>query len=148
VPTGVDRLHVDCSAAGVRRRSAVPVFDGNRITLQYLVYSGQPTLGAAITAYVEVAFTDEDEKRALCQPIPLTGDATEIPQNLLADMHARSRWAKVPHLREWMAGSRLNPMAAITSGLDPGDTAAQELIVRRRENLRAARANLERLLDI
>jgi hypothetical protein len=147
VPTNRDRLHVDCTAAGVPPRPAVPVFDGDRVTLQYLVWGGQPTLSAAITGYVEARVSGHDEQNALCKPLPMTGDADDIPAMLLADMEARSRWGKVSYLRDWLNGSRLNPMAAVSRSLDPGDTAAAAILERRSAARRPARDNLERLLQ-
>jgi hypothetical protein len=147
VPTGTDRLHVDCTAAGVPHRPAVPVFDDDRVTLQYLVWGGQPTLSAAITAYVETRVVDEAEKNALCRPLPMTGDADDIPAMLLADMESRSRWSKVSHLRDWLNRSRLNPMAAVARSIDPGDPATTALLERRHAARGPARENLERLLQ-
>jgi hypothetical protein len=147
VPTGTDRLHVDCTAAGVPHRPAVPVFDRDRVTVQYLVWGGQPTLSAAITGYVEARVADDDERNALCTPLPMTGDAADIPEMLLADMEARSRWSSVSHLREWLNGSRLNPMAAVARSLDPGDPVTAALLERRHAARRPARENLERLLQ-
>jgi hypothetical protein len=147
VRTDGNRLHVDCTAAGVPHRPAVPVFAGDRVTLQYLVWGGQPALSAAITGYVEARVPDDDEGNALCTALPMTGDADDIPAMLLADMQARRRWGKVPHLRDWLNGSRLNPMAAVARSLDPDDAVAAAILERRSAARRPARDNLERLLQ-
>jgi hypothetical protein len=146
VPTAADRLHVDCSAAGVRNRPGVPVFDGDRITLQYLVFGGHPTFSSAITAHVEVACEGEAEKNELCRPIPFSGDAADIPRFLLADLRARRLWARTPQVSEWNDRSRLSPMAGVVDRLDLSDAATLAILERTRENLRPARVNLERLL--
>ncbi|HEY7106424.1 MAG TPA: FAD/NAD(P)-binding protein [Acidimicrobiia bacterium] len=146
VPTSPGRLHVDCTAAGVRHRPAVPVFDGDRITLQYLVWGGHPTLSAAVAARIELVGADDGERNALCPPLPITGDARDIPRYLLADMQTRSRWSKVPELADWLTACRLNPAAGIMSSLQPDDAAALAAVARRRASLRTARENLARLL--
>ncbi len=48
----------------------MPVFDGNRITLQW-VRLCQPTFSAALIGHVEATYNDEAEKNQLCAPIPL-----------------------------------------------------------------------------
>lgn len=34
IETSMDALHIDCSASGISQRMPVPVFDGDKITLQ------------------------------------------------------------------------------------------------------------------
>lgn len=60
--TGLRCLHVDCSAAGIPSHPSTPVFDGDRITLQW-VRTCQPTFSAAFIGFVESTFTDEETKR-------------------------------------------------------------------------------------
>jgi len=57
--------YVDCSAAGIPSRPSKPIFDGDRITLQWM-RTCQPTFSAAFLGHVEGTFDDEDEKNRLC----------------------------------------------------------------------------------
>lgn len=50
------RLYVDCSARGVDKRSAVPVFSGRKITPQ-MVRALQPTFSSALIAHVKCRST-------------------------------------------------------------------------------------------
>jgi hypothetical protein len=146
VPTVPGSLHLDCSAAGVPARPAVPVFDGDQITLQYLVYGGHPTLSSAIAAHVELTGAADDEKNELCRPLPITGHAADYPRYLLGDLHARRRWSKTPTVQAWLDASRLDPMAQVARSVDPGDPATIEALERTGTSLRPARENLEHLV--
>ena len=84
VSTGQDWLYVDCSAAGLRNRPPVPIFDDGRITLQYVIYGGQPTYSATLIAFVELEQLDDDAKNLICHPIPVSGNLTDVPRNMLA----------------------------------------------------------------
>jgi hypothetical protein len=70
IPTSAGVLHVDCTADGGEPRPEVPVFAGDRITLQP-VRTCQQALSAAIIGHVEVAYSDESHKNTLCAVIPI-----------------------------------------------------------------------------
>ena len=67
-PDRADTLHVDCSAAGIPTQPSTPVFDGDRITLQW-VRTCQPTFSAAFIGHVESTFADDAVKNRICTPI-------------------------------------------------------------------------------
>jgi hypothetical protein len=69
LPTDSLRLHVDCTANGLSRRPALPVFAGNTIRLQSLSMC-QQVFSAAVIAYVEARYNNEAQKNELCQPVP------------------------------------------------------------------------------
>ena len=69
IPTNPGVLHIDCSAAGIPTLPSRPVFEGNRITLQW-VRLCQPVFSAALIGHVEAAYEDESEKNRICRPIP------------------------------------------------------------------------------
>jgi len=69
VPTGPDVLHVDCSADGLVKRPARPVFEGDRITLQPLAQC-QQIFSAALTAMIELKHDDDDDRNAVSTPSP------------------------------------------------------------------------------
>ena len=50
------------------RHPSKPVFDGDRITLQW-VRTCQPTFSAALIGFVESTFADDDVKNRICTPI-------------------------------------------------------------------------------
>ena len=145
IPTEPNWLYVDCSARGIPSRPPVPIFDGDRITLQYVVYGGMPTYSAALTAFIELVCDDNDRKNSMCSPIPITGDLVDIPHNLLTDLRVRQEWFGNDQVREWMDRSRLNPTAGAAS-VDPGDAEKQAVLGRLLALMGPASSNLEQLL--
>ena len=69
IPTDSEALHVDCTADGLAKRSTRPVFEGDRITLQSLSMC-QQVFSASVIGQVETRFENDQEKNALCQPVP------------------------------------------------------------------------------
>jgi len=144
VPAPANCLYVDCSAAGIPAKPSTAIFDGDRITLQW-VRTCQPTLSAAFIAYVESAFDDEVEKNALCVPI----SPPEVPEDWLRmfqlDVAARQVWRQHPQLNEWLDTSRLNPLKLSGDRLRANPEAAQQ-IGRYLAQLQPAMAKLTELL--
>jgi len=145
IPTKPGFLYVDCTARGIPNRPAVPIFDRDRITLQYIVYGGLPTYSAALTAFIELVGDDDDHKNSLCSPMPITGDLIDIPRNLLTDLRARREWSGDNQIRNWTDRSRLNPTAGAAS-VDPGDEEKQAVLGRLLSAMGPASSNLEELL--
>lgn len=70
VPTGEGTLHVDCTADGLSRRPAVPIFAEGRITLQPTRLCQQVS-SAAQLAYMESQWPDDDAKKnSMAEPVP------------------------------------------------------------------------------
>ncbi|MEX0786509.1 MAG: NAD(P)/FAD-dependent oxidoreductase [Dehalococcoidia bacterium] len=61
IPTSPNTLHIDCTADGLGRRPAAPVFDGDRVSVQS-VRTCQPAFSAAFIGHVESCYQDEAEK--------------------------------------------------------------------------------------
>jgi hypothetical protein len=146
VPVGSDWLFVDCSAAGIPDRPPVPIFDTERIVLQYVMFSGFPTYSAALTAYVEVSERDDDRKNELCRPLPITGELLDVPRNLLGDLEVRAQWLASDGMRQWMASSRLDPVMGLASTVDPNDEARLAVVMRYLSGVEPARARLAELM--
>jgi len=79
VEASADLLYVDCSARGVERRPAIPIFAGQKITPQ-MVRALQPTFSGAFIAHVEASIDGEAKKNKLCTPIPMS----DAPQDWLS----------------------------------------------------------------
>jgi hypothetical protein len=69
VSTNRNQVHVDCSAAGLRKATARPIFEPGLITLQQ-VRTCQPTFNAALVAYLEASGRSDEERNRLCPPNP------------------------------------------------------------------------------
>ncbi len=106
-----DALFIDCTATAVdfhEYNSHVPLFDGDRITLQAL-HVPLVTLSAAVAAFIEVNFQDDEAKNALARPGPLTDTPNSYALALLTNMMNRGAWSKDPKISSWLAKSRLDP---------------------------------------
>jgi hypothetical protein len=143
VPPG--RLYVDCTARGLSGRPGVPVFDGDRITLQK-VRSGYICLSAALAAHVEAAYEDEARKNALCMGMIAASQAEDWLRVMLADLEARERWDRDPDLLKWVAAHRLSGRLE-EDGAPALAPAEAEALRARIDALRPpAQANLARLV--
>ena len=108
VPTSPATLHVHCATDGLARRPAVPVFDGQTITLQSL-RTCQQVFSAAFTAHVEAAYGDDDPvKNRLCVPIPHPDSDADFLRTTLANFLNQLEWAQDDALMDWLRRSRLD----------------------------------------
>lgn len=145
IPTGASTLHVDCSAAGIPTHPSVPIFDGDRITLQW-VRTCQPAFSAAFIGHVEATYDDEAEKNRLCAPIVPPTVPDDWLRMLRVELANRRSWAEIPAIGDWLAACRLDPVAATIRtrlGVDPEAT---EHLGRYLANMAPAAARLDELL--
>lgn len=100
-------------------------------------------LSAALIAFVETNFTDEDEKNAICAPIPHPDTSTDWLRLALATTTNTIRWGSHPALSAWLSNARLN----ITSSFGVPTTPAQmEILGLAGTHTPGSIANLNRLL--
>jgi hypothetical protein len=142
IPTSSDVLHVDCTADGLERRPPVPVFAGDRITLQS-VRTCQQVLSAAIIAHAEAAYDDEERKNELCTPIPHPDSDIDWLRTTLANTINVTRWAADPGMGAWLANARLNINTAPAGAPTPEQIA---IITRIGQHSAGAITNLQELL--
>ncbi len=145
IPTGPDVFHVDCTAKAVAPKPAVPVFNGERITLQFIRMC-QPTFCAAFIALCEAHFDDDARKNQLCAVVPSPERAVEWLSMSLQSAVNSFAWMQEPVLVKWLARSRLNSTRGLMrprSELTPEQDAARARI---RAATPGAVANLQRLL--
>jgi hypothetical protein len=107
VPAAASTLYVDCSADGLERRPALPVFDGQTITLQAVRYC-QQVFSAALVAHVEGAYADDAVKNDLCRPIPHPDDTLDWLRTTRSTYETVLRWNQDAELLDWLAQSRLD----------------------------------------
>ncbi len=143
VPTDQQQVHVDCTASGVDTPPARPIFEPDRITLQYIQAPGIIPFSAAITAYVEANRDDDAEKNRLCPPNRFMGDAEEYIRNLLVTRRAFDAWEEEPDIQDWLQECRLRFTRGVDEHLDD-----QSLLERIDEYQTSAIDNLERLREL
>lgn len=120
-----DTLYIDCTADGLERRPAVPVFNGNRITLQS-VRICQQVFSAALIAHVEAALDNDDTRNALTRPVPHPDQSIDWLQTMIGTIQNQRSWALEPRMRDWLANSRLDWFARLAPSPpdDPAERAA------------------------
>jgi hypothetical protein len=89
-------MFVDCSSQGIPRLPSTLIFDGDRITPQW-IRTFQPTFSAAFVANVEAAYDDALENE-LCAPI----EPPEVPLDYVRmfprELATRTYWTAIPSL--------------------------------------------------
>jgi hypothetical protein len=142
-----DALYIDCtaSAVAVRENEVQPIFQGDRIVLQ-LVRLPQPAFSAALVAYVEAHYEGDVQKNRLCATVPFPHTMAGYARSVLVNMGNQFHWGQDKELRQWVRASRLDGFGKLMSGIDPQDTAKQDIMARFREQAVAAMANLPRLI--
>ena len=139
-----DTLYIDCTASAVEKRPAVPIFQPGRIVCQ-LVRAPQPAFSAALVAYVEARFPDDQTRNALCGTVPFPDRPEDYPRTILANLRNEGAWGKQPELRAWIRSSRLDGFGKIVDAVTPEDQEKMAVLGRIRDAARPAFVNLSRL---
>jgi hypothetical protein len=141
LPSAPHQIYVDCTAAGVRPVDPRPVFDHDRITMQYVTIGIAPWSAATIAA-LETRNGNDDANK-LCPPVTFTGEASEILHLAFAGMSGLVARGADPGLAAWNEQCRLNPAREATEHLD--DPKVLAAISSMGANLESALHNLEQL---
>ena len=139
-------LHVDCSADGLEKRPPVPVFDGDRITLQS-VRTCQQVFSAAFIAHVAASYPDDALRNELCTPVPHPDTHLDWLRTTLSNGMNQARWGQDPELLAWLAEARLDGfrgLATLATSTDPKHLKLRETI---QANAMPAVAKLTQLLE-
>ena len=119
VPVETPSLYIDSTTQGLPRPPSVPVFDGDRITLQS-VRSCQQVFSSAFIAHVEATYGDDATRNDLCAPIVHPDAPLDWLRLTLADNTAQLRWLQDPELMAWLKVSRLNAARTLFPDFPPG----------------------------
>lgn len=145
VESDPERLYVDCSARGVERRPAIPVFAGRKITPQ-MVRALQPTFSSALIAHVEVSIDGEAEKNEICTPIPMSDAPGDWLSMMLMNLANQGRWRRDARLMDWIVHSRLDRFSGLARKVLPSDTEKLALLRGYGHAASSAVPNLKRLI--
>jgi hypothetical protein len=138
ITTTPNTFHVDCSADGLERRPAVPVFDADRLTLQTVRHC-QQVFSAAFIAHVESAYDGVDRQNMLCGVVPHPDSATDWIRTAYGNSLNSAHWNADPELTEWLAGARLDGF----STAEPPSEALVAVMMGALEHAEPALAKLE-----
>lgn len=108
IPTDRGQLHVDCSAAGLGKAPARPIFEPGRITLQ-CISTLFPTFNAAVIGYLEASRgTDEVAKSSLSPTNRYPDTAGDWIPNMRGQLESLRLWNEQADVAAWLESSRLN----------------------------------------
>ena len=144
LPMQPDTLCIDCTASAVEPRPTVPMFQPGRIVPQ-LVRVPQPAFSAALVAYVEAHYDDDETRNRLCAPVPFPHQFKDYPRTNVVNMMNQFQWMQDKPLSRWIRNSRLDGFGKLIAAVDPGDAEKLAVLDRLRGNAMAAMANLQRL---
>jgi hypothetical protein len=142
LPTDPNQVYVDCTAAGLRPVEPRPVFDHDRITMQYVTIGIAPWSAATIAA-VEASDRDDTRKNELCPPVSWTGEASDVLDQAHAGITGLTVRGAEPELAAWNEGCRLNPARGAGDHFD--DPRVQSAFATLGDNIGAALHNLGQL---
>ena len=146
VPTSPRTLHVDCSATGIPKRPAVPIFQDGLITLQF-VRPCQPAFSSALIGHVEAAVDGGiDDKNALLTPIVPPDEPLDFLRMYIAGSRNRGAWNGHAEIETWLRESRLDPVSHLIASMAGVDDEVTAQLGRFLTNVEPALENLERLL--
>ncbi len=143
VPRGT--LFIDCTASAVEKRQPLPMFGKGTITCQ-LVRAPQPAFSAALLAYIEAHYDDDDTKNALATPVPFPDRPKDFALTVLANLRNESAWSQQPDLRGWIRCSRLDGFAKLVGEVARDDAEKMAVLGRIQATAVPAAQNLQRLL--
>ncbi len=143
-PIAGSPLYIDCTASAAVRRPVEPIFQGDRIVLQY-VQSPLTILSAAMIAFIEAHNDDDTIKNGLCAPVAMCDTVADYVPLILGNMGNQQRQSKDRELRAWMRSSRLDGFSGLMAAVAPEDTEKLAIIQRLRNAAPAAFANLTRI---
>ena len=138
-------LCIDCTASAVERRPTLPIFNGDKLTLQ-MVRIPQPAFSAALVAYVEAHYEDDAAKNKLCMPVPLPDDLHSYLPATMTSMMNQFAWGQDKALRNWIHNSRLDGFGKVIAAVDPQDTQKMAILERFKASTKAAVANIPLLM--
>jgi len=140
-------LYVDCTADGLARRPVVPVFAGDRLTLQ-TVRTCQQVFSAAFIGHIEAAYghLDDAARNELCTVVPHPENELDWLRTTIATTLNGGRWRADPDLDRWLGAARLDGFSQARSG-DGLAPSRLEILARLRQSVPAAVTNLTRLLE-
>ena len=143
IPTDRGQLHVDCSAAGLGKAPARPIFEPGRITLQ-CISTVFPTFNAAVIGYLEASRGDDQVAKSRLSP---TNRYPESAADWIPNMHGQLQslqlWNAEPDMAAWLESSRLNLARGMFD--KASEPRMAEAITRLLTYTEPAMTNLERL---
>jgi len=138
-------LYIDCTAKAFDARASAPVFTPGRIFPQ-VVLNGSVCLSAALIAYVEANYADDQEKNEICAPVPLMNEDADWLPMIYWHLRNVDRRASEKELGRWLRQNRLTGFGSPKGTKDAPDPDYLKIVKRMRDAAPLASANLKRLM--
>jgi hypothetical protein len=118
IATDPGQLYIDCSAAGLGKAPARPIFEPGRITLQ-CISTVFPTFNAAVIGFIEASRHDDEVAKSRLSPTTRYPDAANdwLP-NMKGQLEALRLWNEQPDVAAWLESSRLNVASGMFAKAD------------------------------
>jgi hypothetical protein len=124
VPTDARNVYVDCTAQGVRPTAMQPLFEGDRVTLEYVTIGVVPWSAASVAA-IETSEHPEAQKNQLTPVVRFTGNAADLLDIAHCGMTGLTSRGADADFAAWDAQCRLNPSSGASQrAADPQVAAA------------------------
>lgn len=104
VEVAADSLFIDCSADGLAKVAAQPLFSPGRVTLQP-IFMCQQTFSAALIAHLELLNVSDARRNRICSPVPHPQLKEDIPAQLVTTAQNMINCNR--HIPVWLRRSRL-----------------------------------------
>jgi len=128
VKTSDATLFVDCTADGLERRAAEPVFASNKITLQS-VRTCQQVFSAAYIGHIEATYDNEDKKNEMSVPVPHPDSHIDFLRTTLANSLNAAQWSQDQDLQVWLKNARLDGFSQADSDDSEMDPKVMEELI-------------------
>jgi hypothetical protein len=130
---------IDCTAAGTPPTPIRPIFERDRVSIQYVTLGLIPW-GAATIGAVEALRGDDADRNGLCPPVPFTGDVSNLFPMVHAVFSGTLARGAQPDIAGWLERTRLNPTRGVGDRLD--DPQVAEALALMGSTIGAAMRNL------
>jgi hypothetical protein len=138
-------IYINCTASAVEPRASEPIFQPGRIVPQ-LVRAPLVTFSAAVCAYVEARYDDDEIKNKLCSVVPFPRNLAGYIISTITNMTNQVRWSKDKTLRGWMTESRLDGFSKMTASIEEHEKDKIAILMELRANGMAAMDNVKKLM--
>lgn len=129
-PIQKDAIIVNCAVDGIPRHPGHIVFQPGKIIPQYM-RKCSPTFSGAFIAKVDLMFDTDEEKNALCKPVPIPDTLADWVTVEVSAFANRRAWAKHPELVEWLSKSRLDRFTEMMMRAGAGEDTSKKKLLQR-----------------
>jgi hypothetical protein len=146
LPADPSTLYIDCTADGLEQRPTLPVFDGDKITLQ-CVRGCQPVFSAAVIGHVEATKPDDGAKNELCEPVPYPVCDLDWLLMMIIENGNHIRWLDDSEITGWLEISRLDMIGHLRPATPVDPRVRERAVSLVKSTMHAMTEQLEKLLS-